>query len=333
MTAGGNAIDAAASMSICLTLLEPHLCGIGGEVPTLIYSARERKTYAISGMGWSPAAFTVDWCRERGIDLIPGDGYLPACVPAVVGTWATALARFGTMSLAEILQPAIELAEQGFPGVRGAEPPPAPGAGDLHRALSRPPGRSTWNGGGAPACGRGAAQPRLRRHAAHHVPGRGGREGPRPGGRYRGRLRRVLPRRDRRADRAFHRRPSGGGCQRRRPQRVADVRGLRRLARRRGGAGDAQLPRPGRVQVLVVDPGPGVPAAARDPAAPGYQGGTWPQLARLPARLDRVRQTGVRRPRGVLRRSRFRRGPVRRTAVRRLRRSGAPPRSDEDRLP
>ncbi|MDE0225986.1 MAG: gamma-glutamyltransferase, partial [Gammaproteobacteria bacterium] len=47
MTAGGNAIDAAASMSICLTLLEPHLCGIGGEVPTLIYSARERKTYAI----------------------------------------------------------------------------------------------------------------------------------------------------------------------------------------------------------------------------------------------------------------------------------------------
>ena len=115
MTAGGNAIDAAAAMGICLPLLEPHLCGIGGEVPTLIYSARERKTYAISGMGWSPAAFTVDWCRDHGIDLIPGDGYLPACVPAVVGTWAAALARFGTMSLAEILQPAIELAEQGFP--------------------------------------------------------------------------------------------------------------------------------------------------------------------------------------------------------------------------
>ena len=115
MTAGGNAIDAAAAMSVCLTLLEPHLCGIGGEVPALIYSARERKTYAISGMGWSPAAFTIDWCRDHGIDLIPGDGYLPACVPAVVGTWATALARFGTMSFAEILQPAIELAEQGFP--------------------------------------------------------------------------------------------------------------------------------------------------------------------------------------------------------------------------
>ena len=115
MTAGGNAIDAAASMGICLTLLEPQSCGIGGEVPTLIYSARERRTFAISGMGWSPKAFTIDWCRDHGIDLIPGDGYLPACVPAVVDTWAVALARFGTMSFAEILQPAIELAENGFP--------------------------------------------------------------------------------------------------------------------------------------------------------------------------------------------------------------------------
>ena len=90
MTAGGNAIDAAAAMGICLTLLEPQSCGIGGEVPTLIYSARERRTFAISGMGWSPKAFTIDWCRDHGIDLIPGDGYLPACVPAVVDTWAVA---------------------------------------------------------------------------------------------------------------------------------------------------------------------------------------------------------------------------------------------------
>ena len=66
-------------------------------------------------MGWSPEAFTIDWCRDHGIDLIPGDGYLPACVPAPVDTWATALARFGTMSFAEILQPTIEFAEQGFP--------------------------------------------------------------------------------------------------------------------------------------------------------------------------------------------------------------------------
>ena len=115
MEQGGNAIDAAAAMCFCLNLLEPQSNGLAGEVPTLIYSARERKVYELSGMGWSPQAFTIDWCREHGIDLIPGDGYLPACVPAVVGAWAAALARFGTMSFGEVVQPAIELAENGYP--------------------------------------------------------------------------------------------------------------------------------------------------------------------------------------------------------------------------
>jgi len=115
MEQGGNAIDAAAAMCFCLNLLEPQSNGIGGEVPTLIYSAKEKKAFAISGMGWSPQAFTIEWCQKQGIDLIPGDGYLPACVPATVDTWATAVARFGTMPFAHILQPAIELAENGFP--------------------------------------------------------------------------------------------------------------------------------------------------------------------------------------------------------------------------
>ena len=125
MEQGGNAIDAAAAMCFCLNLLEPQSNGIGGEVPTLVYSAKERKPVAISGMGWAPKAFTIDWCRENEIDLIPGDGYLPACVPAVVDTWATAVARYGTMSFTQVLQPAIELAEDGFPVYEG-----------LHNSLS-----------------------------------------------------------------------------------------------------------------------------------------------------------------------------------------------------
>jgi gamma-glutamyltranspeptidase/glutathione hydrolase len=115
MEQGGNAIDAAAAMGFCLTLLEPQSNGLGGEVPTLIYSAKEHKTVAISGMGWSPEQFTMDWCRTHGIDLIPGDGYLPACVPAMVGSWTTAIARYGNLSFSQVLQPAIELAENGFP--------------------------------------------------------------------------------------------------------------------------------------------------------------------------------------------------------------------------
>ncbi len=115
MEAGGNAIDAAAAMCFCEVLLEPQNCGLGGEVPTLIYSAKDRKAFAVSGMGWSPQAFTIDWCRQHGVDLIPGDGYLPACVPSEVDTWALALARFGTLGLSQVLQPAIELCENGFP--------------------------------------------------------------------------------------------------------------------------------------------------------------------------------------------------------------------------
>ena len=114
MQMGGNAVDAAAAMSFCLNLVEPHQNGIGGEVPVLFYSADERKTYTISGQGWSPEALTIDWCRENRIDMIPGDGFIPACVPATVGTWALALKRFGTMSFSEILAPAIELASNGF---------------------------------------------------------------------------------------------------------------------------------------------------------------------------------------------------------------------------
>ncbi len=126
MEQGGNAIDAAAAMCFCLNLLEPQNNGIGGEVPTLIYSAKEKKVFAVSGMGWSPKAFTIEWCRDHGIDLIPGDGYLPACVPSVVDTWATAVARFGTMSFSQVLRPAIELAENGFPVYEG-----------LHGSLTR----------------------------------------------------------------------------------------------------------------------------------------------------------------------------------------------------
>jgi gamma-glutamyltranspeptidase/glutathione hydrolase len=119
MEQGGNAIDAAAAMCFALNLLEPQNNSTGGEAPTLIHSAKEGKTYAVSGMGWSPEKFTIDWCRANEIDLIPGDGFLPACVPSVVDTWAVALARFGTMSFGQVLQPTIELAEHGFPMYEG----------------------------------------------------------------------------------------------------------------------------------------------------------------------------------------------------------------------
>jgi gamma-glutamyltranspeptidase/glutathione hydrolase len=120
---GGNAIDAAVASGFALNVLEPHNCGIGGEVPILIYSVRDGKPLALSGQGWIGKAATVDWFRQAKIKIIPGDGFLPATVPAAFGSWALALMRFGTLTLRDVLEPAIDYTESGFPmypGLRNA---------------------------------------------------------------------------------------------------------------------------------------------------------------------------------------------------------------------
>ena len=112
---GGNAVDAGVAMGFALTVLEPHMNGIAGEVPILIYSAREKTVFAVSGQGVAPQSMTIQQFRDREIPLIPGDGLLPATVPAAVDAWVRALSRFGRLTLAEVLMPAIELARDGFP--------------------------------------------------------------------------------------------------------------------------------------------------------------------------------------------------------------------------
>ncbi len=112
---GGNAIDAGVAMGFALALLKPHANGIGGESPILIYSADRGRAFAINGQGVAPRAATIERYRGLGIDLIPGDGFLPATVPSMVDNYLTALAAFGTMPLSEVMAPALEMAEHGFP--------------------------------------------------------------------------------------------------------------------------------------------------------------------------------------------------------------------------
>ncbi|MDF1526469.1 MAG: gamma-glutamyltransferase [bacterium] len=112
---GGNAVDAGVAMGFALAVLEPYIYGIGGEVPILIYLAKEKKVLALSGQGYAPANSSIDVFRKMGIDAIPGDGMLAAAVPDAVSTWITALSRFGTMDLARVLEPAHDLAQNGFP--------------------------------------------------------------------------------------------------------------------------------------------------------------------------------------------------------------------------
>ncbi|MBI3946888.1 MAG: gamma-glutamyltransferase family protein [Armatimonadetes bacterium] len=116
---GGNAMDAAAAVGFALTLVQPHQCGIAGEVPVLTYSVGEQKVWAISGHGTAPREATLERYLGYGLDLIPGNGFLPALVPSPVATWIQGLRRFGTMRLADVLMPTIELAEQGWPMYSG----------------------------------------------------------------------------------------------------------------------------------------------------------------------------------------------------------------------
>jgi gamma-glutamyltranspeptidase/glutathione hydrolase len=112
---GGNAIDAGVAMGFALAVLKPDQNGIGGESPILIYSADRARAFAINGQGVAPGEATLDRFREMGVDLIPGDGFLPATVPSAVDNYITSLAVFGTLPLAEVIAPALELARDGFP--------------------------------------------------------------------------------------------------------------------------------------------------------------------------------------------------------------------------
>jgi len=109
---GGNAIDAGVAATFAAGVTEISHFGMGGEVPIIVYLADRREAFVISGQGPAPAAASVDvFRRQRGI---PAGGPSAGTVPAVVDALCIALAEFGTLSLADALAPAIELAD-GFP--------------------------------------------------------------------------------------------------------------------------------------------------------------------------------------------------------------------------
>jgi gamma-glutamyltranspeptidase/glutathione hydrolase len=112
---GGNAFDAAVAGGFVLQVVEPHLNGPGGEVPLMLWSEKEQRMRVICGQGCAPALATPEYFRQKGLELIPGIGLLPATVPGAWGAWLTMLRDYGTMSLEDVLAPAISYAEKGFP--------------------------------------------------------------------------------------------------------------------------------------------------------------------------------------------------------------------------
>ena len=117
LEAGGNAFDAAVAAGFVCQVVEPHLNGPAGEVPVLGWDARAEEPFVVCGQGVAPQRATTDHFRELGLDLVPGTGLLPACVPGAFDGWLTLLQRYGTMRLREVLGYAIEYAGGGYPMV------------------------------------------------------------------------------------------------------------------------------------------------------------------------------------------------------------------------
>src|SRR6185436_15618883 len=115
---GGNAFDAAVAVGFTLQVVEPHLNGPGGEVPILLHAAKEQKVRVLCGQGVSPQSATIEHMRGLGLDIMPGTGLLPACVPGSFDAWMTLLRDYGTMKASDVLAPAIYYAGNGYPLVQ-----------------------------------------------------------------------------------------------------------------------------------------------------------------------------------------------------------------------
>ena len=112
---GGNAIDAAVATAAALNVVEPMSTGIGGDMFALVWIAKERKLVGLNGSGRAPSEATLEFFQQKGFQSIPSRGPFPITVPGALDGWCTLLESYGTMSLAQVLSPAIEYAENGFP--------------------------------------------------------------------------------------------------------------------------------------------------------------------------------------------------------------------------
>ncbi|HET8770733.1 MAG TPA: gamma-glutamyltransferase [Gemmatimonadaceae bacterium] len=110
---GGNAVDAAAAMLAAGCTMWDTL-GCGGETQALIYHPGLKKVIGINALGVAPTGATAEFFRSKGMRFPPDFGPLAAVTPGTPGGLMTMLAEYGTMSLAQVLAPAIQMAEDGY---------------------------------------------------------------------------------------------------------------------------------------------------------------------------------------------------------------------------
>ena len=116
LRAGGNAFDAAVAAQAVLAVTDPAMTGLGADACILVYDARLRKVFSVNASGTAPKLATIDWYNQHAGGRIPvNEGLLCASTPSVMDACYLLLERWGTMTFTDLLAPAIELAEHGFP--------------------------------------------------------------------------------------------------------------------------------------------------------------------------------------------------------------------------
>ncbi len=113
MRKGGNAIDAAIATAAALTVVEPTGCGIGGDAFALVWV--KGQLHGLDASGHAPAGLNIEAVKAAGHTEMPLYGWTPVTVPGCPSAWAELSTRFGRLPFADLLQPAIRLAEGGFP--------------------------------------------------------------------------------------------------------------------------------------------------------------------------------------------------------------------------
>ena len=112
---GGNAVDAAIAMAAVLNVTEPMMTGIGGDMFALVYWAKTKELKGLNASGRAPRSWTLEHFTKKNLKQMPARGMEAITVPGAFDGWTTLLDRYGTMKLAQLLRPAIEYAENGFP--------------------------------------------------------------------------------------------------------------------------------------------------------------------------------------------------------------------------
>jgi gamma-glutamyltranspeptidase / glutathione hydrolase len=112
---GGNAVDAAIAANAVLGVVEPMSCGLGGDLFAIVWDAKAKKLVGLNASGRSPASATIELFKSKGMSAIPTFGPLSWSVPGCVDGWDQLRKRFGSKPWSELLGPAIDYAENGFP--------------------------------------------------------------------------------------------------------------------------------------------------------------------------------------------------------------------------